>query len=77
MVNFLDDLDGHEDGVFLEIDERIGVVEQDVGVENVVFHGLKKGTAGFPSRTRRWIEDSVNSFKRFPDVFPDAKDCQR
>jgi len=39
-VNLLDDLDRQENMVILEIEERIGVMEQDVGVENVIlFHG--------------------------------------
>ena len=40
-VNLLDDFDGHEDVVLLKIEERIGVVEQDVSVEDIVFHRLK------------------------------------
>ncbi len=47
-VNLLNDLDGHEDIVFLKIDERIRVVEQNVGVENVIFHGKKKRQADLP-----------------------------
>ncbi len=37
-VNFLDDLDGNQDIVVLEVEERIGVVEENIGVENVIFH---------------------------------------
>ena len=37
-VNFLDDFDGNQDVVFREAEQRIGVVEEDVGVEDVIFH---------------------------------------
>ena len=55
-VNLLDDLDGHEDIVFLEIDERVGVVEQDVGVENVIFHVEIKRTVALPPAGRACLE---------------------
>ena len=35
-VNFLDDLDGQQDVVVLEVEQGIGVVEQDIGVKNVI-----------------------------------------
>ena len=38
-VNFLDDLDRQEDIVVLELEQRIGVMEQDIGVKDVIlFH---------------------------------------
>ena len=38
-VNLLDDLDRQEDIVLLEVEQGIGVMEQDIGVKNVVlFH---------------------------------------
>ena len=37
-VNLLDDLDGDQDIVVGEVEERVGVVENNVGVENVIFH---------------------------------------
>ena len=37
-VNFLDDFDGNQNAVFVEAQKRIGIVQQDVGVENVIFH---------------------------------------
>ena len=43
-VNFLDDFYGDQDVVILEIEQRIGVVEQDVGVENVVLHVENSGS---------------------------------
>ena len=36
-VDFFDDLDGQENLVILELEEGVGVVEQDVCVEDVVF----------------------------------------
>jgi hypothetical protein len=38
VVDLLHDLDGDEDVVVLEVEQRVRVVEQDVGVEDVVFH---------------------------------------
>ena len=38
-VDFLNDLNRQEDVVVLELEQRIGVMEQDIGVKNVVlFH---------------------------------------
>ena len=37
-VDLLDDFDGNEDAVILKAEERVRVVEQDVGVEDVVFY---------------------------------------
>ena len=37
-VNLLDDLDGDQDVVVVKVEERVGVVENNVGVENVIFH---------------------------------------
>ena len=37
-VNFLDDLDGNQDVVLLKIEDRVRVVQKNVGVENVIFH---------------------------------------
>ena len=36
-VNFLDDFDGNQDVIVLEAQKRIGIVQEDVGVENVIF----------------------------------------
>jgi hypothetical protein len=36
VVNLLDDLDRQEDVVILELEQRIGVVEQDNGIKNVI-----------------------------------------
>ena len=41
-VNFLDDLNGNEDGVFLETEQRIGIVEENVGIKDVIFHKTQK-----------------------------------
>ena len=35
-VNFLNDLNGQEDVVILELEQGIGVMEQDIGVKNVI-----------------------------------------
>ena len=35
-VNFLDDLNGQEDVVILELEQGIGVMEQDIGIKNVI-----------------------------------------
>ncbi len=37
-VNFLDDFDGNQDVVVHEAQKRVGIVKEDVGVENVIFH---------------------------------------
>ena len=37
-VNFLDDLDGNQEVVLLKIEDRVRVVQENVGVENVIFH---------------------------------------
>jgi len=38
-VYFLNDLDGQEDIVFLETEQGVGVVEQDIGIKDVIlFH---------------------------------------
>ena len=37
-VDLLQHLDGDEDGVVLKIEDRVRIVEEDVGVEYVVFH---------------------------------------
>src|SRR5438552_11544383 len=37
-VDFLDYLDGYEDMIVFEIERGIGVVEEDVGIKNVIFH---------------------------------------
>ena len=49
-VHFLDDLNGNQDVVLLKIEDGVGVVKEDVGVENVIFHwaclpSLRIGTA--------------------------------
>jgi len=51
-VNLLDDFDGHEDIVLLKIDERVWVVQQDVGIKNVVFHFEKINPADSRRRNR-------------------------
>ncbi len=35
-VDLLDDLDGQEDVVILELEQGIGVMEQNIGVKNVI-----------------------------------------
>ena len=37
-VDFLDDFDGNQDIVVLEVEQGVGVVEEDVGVEDVILH---------------------------------------
>ena len=38
-VDFLDDLNRQEDVVLLELEQRIGVMEQDIGIKDVIlFH---------------------------------------
>ena len=37
-VNFLNDFDGDQDVVFLKAQNGVGIVEKDVGVEDVIFH---------------------------------------
>jgi len=38
MVHLLNDLDGNENVVVLETEHRIGIVQENVGVDNVIFH---------------------------------------
>ena len=70
-VNFFNDFNRHEDIMFLKIDERIRIVEQDVGVENEIFHAKKKRQIGLPPQTRRWIGGSDNSIKISLNLFQD------
>ena len=37
-VDFLDDFNGNEDVIVFEAEDGVGVVEEDVGVEYVIFH---------------------------------------
>ena len=37
-VHLLDDFDGNEDVVVLKIQNRVGIMEKNVGVENIIFH---------------------------------------
>jgi hypothetical protein len=39
-VNFLDDLDRNYHMIVREVKQGVGVVQQNVGVENVIFHFL-------------------------------------
>ena len=41
-VNLFDDLDGDEDVILLKTEERVGIVEQDVCVEDVVFDQARR-----------------------------------
>jgi len=43
VVEFGEDFDGQGDGVLVELEERLRVVEQDVGVEDVDFAGVAGG----------------------------------
>jgi hypothetical protein len=47
LVHLLQDFDGDQDVVVLEVEERVRIVEQDVGIQNVVldprFPGLEAG----------------------------------
>ena len=36
-VYFLDDFDGQKNFMFIEAEERLGVVKEDVGIKNVIF----------------------------------------
>ena len=41
-VDFLDDFDGQHDVIIIEIEQRVGVVEQDIGIKDVIlFHAVK------------------------------------
>src|ERR1035437_9461061 len=62
-VNLLDDLDGHEDIVFLKIDERIRVVEQNIGIQNIIFHESNGVTEVTSQKRRRWFEYFNNGIK--------------
>ena len=44
-VDFLNHLNGDEHMVFLEVEDGVGVVEEDVGVEDVVLHNELDKTA--------------------------------
>jgi hypothetical protein len=46
LVDLLDDLDGDQDLIVLEVQEGVGVVEEDVGVEDVVLDVLLRGLNG-------------------------------
>ena len=48
LVDLLDDLDGDEDVVVLEVEQGVGVVEEDVGVEDVVLGRVGVGLARAP-----------------------------
>ena len=37
-VDLLDDFDGKEDIVILKVENRIGVVKKNVGIEDIIFH---------------------------------------
>lgn len=37
-IDFFDDIDRNKNGVLLEIEDGVGVVEENVGVEDVIFH---------------------------------------
>ena len=37
-IDFFDDLDRDQDIVLFKTEEAVGVVEEDVGINNVVFH---------------------------------------
>ena len=52
-VNFLDDFDGNQDVVFLEVEERVGIVEENVGVKNVIFHWSRRELHRFNFRHAR------------------------
>ena len=57
-VDFLDDFDGKEDVVLLEIEQGVGVVEEDIGIEISSFSRRKRfesgyGTSGECHRLRR------------------------
>ena len=51
-VNFLDDFDGQQNGVFFKVQEGIGIVQEDVGVEDVVFHLSKSRKQKLENRNR-------------------------
>jgi hypothetical protein len=56
-VDFLEDLDGDKDVVVLKAEDRVGVVNQDVRVENVILDlGGRRdgGTGGFAGFGRHW-----------------------
>src|SRR6185437_2825467 len=61
-VNFLDDLDGDQDVVLLKIEDRVGVVKKDVGVQNVIFHGERAGLIrimwAYQAPSRAWVGGS-------------------
>ena len=40
-VNLLDHLDGDEDMIVREIKNGVGIVEEDIGIKNVVFHARR------------------------------------
>ena len=38
VVDFLDHFDGNQEIVFLETEQTVGIVKEDIGVKNVIFH---------------------------------------
>jgi hypothetical protein len=60
LVDFLQNLDGKQDIVVLEMEQRIRVVEQDVRIENVIL-GFRGFWGRFPARRSTGLGRMINS----------------
>ena len=79
-VNLLDHLDGDEDVVVRKVEDGVRVVEEDVGVEDVVLHVIKRRqgirAAGAATTSLGSFETSKKFRQTFTDVLRAARRCQ-
>ena len=45
-VNFLNDFDGNEDVIVLKAQQRMRIVQEDIGIKDVVLHNSKQAEMG-------------------------------